>query len=61
MMLAFSSLFFPRNDQLNISHDGPVPTHEMCLPVADLTFHKMEEQSGEEIYEAGPAGRKNSG
>jgi hypothetical protein len=61
MKLVFSSTLFSRNNQLIISHDRHVPMHVVCSPVADLMFRNKKEQYGEELYEAGPARRKNSG
>jgi len=55
------SPLLPRNNQLIFSQDRCVSTHVVCSPVADLMFRNGKEQYGEEIYEAGPERRKNSG
>ena len=54
-----SPLFFPRNNQVIISHNRRVHMHVVCSPVADLMFRNIEEQYGDEAYETGPAGREN--
>lgn len=59
MKLIFSSPLFPRNNQLIISGDRRVPMHVVCSSDADLMFRNIEEQYGEKIYEASPAGREN--
>ncbi len=58
MKLIFSSPLFPRNNQLFISGDRRVPMHVVCSSDADLMFRNIEEQYGEELYEAGPERRK---
>ena len=61
MKLIFSPPLFPQNNQIIPSPVRCVSQHVMNIFVSDLTFGNLKEQYGEELYEAGPARRKNSG